>query len=140
MKKTCKICGKVAEMLSWEDECYICKKKTAREGCTARHSGGGEIQATRKKSIALGAVWKLNAARWTRHITKDNTPLTVLSAVRSSCWKPLSASATVQAGNFRIGSYVTVNGGSRYDAGYAHCIASHAVSHYAASLSFRNRL
>ena len=27
MKKQCKICGKVAEMLSWEDECYICKKK-----------------------------------------------------------------------------------------------------------------
>lgn len=27
MKKQCKICGKVAEMLSWEDECYACKKK-----------------------------------------------------------------------------------------------------------------
>lgn len=27
MKKPCKICGKVAEMLSWEDECYACKKK-----------------------------------------------------------------------------------------------------------------
>ena len=27
MKKQCKICGKVAEMLSWEDECYVCKKK-----------------------------------------------------------------------------------------------------------------
>ena len=27
MKKPCKICGKVAEMFSWEDECYVCKKK-----------------------------------------------------------------------------------------------------------------
>lgn len=44
MKKQCKICGKVAEMLSWEDECYACKKKTAHEGCTARYSGGSRYK------------------------------------------------------------------------------------------------
>lgn len=45
MKKTCKACGKIGSMFSWEDECYSCKRKSYRNELK-RRIASGEVDST----------------------------------------------------------------------------------------------
>ena len=69
MKKMCKTCGKITELLSWEDECYSCKlAKRADEKRLLQKIQQAKIEAYKefaeKAAAALANAYTLEYAHW----------------------------------------------------------------------------